>query len=429
MKRVFSFLLLLALILVITGCGNKERATGGPEDTEKPYILNVYPAGYEDIQGKNLEITFSKPMDSGSFSTGLRIYPEIFSRRFRWEDNTLIIEIRERLSENTNYFFSFAETIKCYHNNPLQEQYDLVWASGELNDYKVSGNFIFEEIEDSKSEVRLSLFAADTTLITTKWFTNNYSFETLNTGGHFLRAFVDNNKNKKLDIESEPFAEENVADKPVSTIDLVLAYSDSTAPALTRVTTLYTDELELSFDENLVKVHTVHLLTDSLGQALRIKRWRIADDKLRVFTAAMDTIDYKILVTGAEDKKGNIAEIDSLVFKGIIKTDTVAVSFVKIDPRDGSSVTSLQPKIKVTFSEIVFREHAKAWLTETETGLKYAMKTVSGDNEVVVFKPLVKLHNFNTYRIMVEAEDPRGNQMIDFEGSVFLPIVREELEK
>jgi len=266
-------------------------------------------------------------------------------------------------------------------------------------------------------------------LITTKWFTNNYSFETLNTGGHFLRAFVDKNKNKKLDIKSEPFAEENVADKPVATVDLVLTYSDSTAPALSRVSPLYTDELELSFDENLVKVHTVHLLTDSLGQALRIKRWRIADDKLRVFTAAMDTIDYKILVTGAEDKKGNIAEIDSLVFKGIIKTDTVAVSFVKIDPRDGSSVTSLQPEIKVTFSEIVFREHAKAWLTETETGLKYSMKTVSGDNEVVVFKPLVKLHNFNTYRIMVEAEDPRGNQLSDFAGSVFLPIVREELKE
>jgi Bacterial Ig-like domain len=427
-KRVFSLLLFTLLIFVLAGCGNKENATGGPEDTEKPYILDVYPVEYADIQGKNIEITFSKPMDTGGFSTGLRIYPEIFSRRFRWEDNTLIIEIRERLEEDINYFFSFSETIKCYHNNPLLEQYDLVWASGKLNDHKISGNFLFEEIEDSKSEVRVSLFAADTTLITTQWFTNNYAFETLNTGGHFLRAFIDKNKNKKLDIKTEPFAEENVAAKPVATIDLVLAYSDSTAPLLKRVSPLYTDELELSFDENLVKVHTIHLFTDSLGQALQIKRWRIADDKLRVFSAAMDTIDYKIMVMGAEDKKGNIAEIDSLTFKGITRKDTVAVSFVKIDPRDGSSVTSLLPEIKVTFSEIVFREHAKAWLTETETGLKYSMKTISGDNEVVVFKPLVKLHNFNSYRIIIEAQDPRGNQMSEFEGSVFLPIVREEFK-
>ncbi|MCF7911726.1 MAG: Ig-like domain-containing protein [Candidatus Cloacimonetes bacterium] len=428
MKRVFSLFAVLLLILIVAGCGNKENAAGGPEDTEKPYILTTYPAEYADITGKNIEITFSKPMDTGTFSTGLRIYPEIFSKRFRWENNTLIIEIKEMLEPETNYFFSFSETIRGYHNNPLEKQYDLVWASGKLNDYKISGNFLFEEIEDSKSEVRLSLFSADTTLITTQWFTNNYSFETLNPGGHFLRAFIDKNKNKKLDIETEPFAENNVSDKPVATVDLFLAYSDSTAPVLKKVSPVFNDELDLTFDENVVNVHTIHLFTDSLGQALRVKRWRIADDKLKLFTAEMDTVDYKIMVMGAEDKKGNIADIDSLVFSAVTKIDTVAPKVVKIDPRNGSSVTDLQPEIKVTFSEVIFKEHAKAWLTETETDLKYPLKAISGDNEVVVFKPLVKLKNFNTYRISLDVQDPRGNQLTDFDGSVFLPVVREELQ-
>jgi len=427
-KRVFSLLLLLS-IFIFTGCGNKENATGGPEDIEKPYIMNVYPAQYEDITGKNIEITFSKPMDIGTFNTGLHIYPEIFSKSYRWENNTLIIEIQEMLIPNSNYFFSFSENIKCYHNNPLQEQYDLVWASGKLKNWRISGNFAFEEIEDSKNEVRVSLFSADTTLIYTRNFVKNYAFESLNETGHFLRAYVDKNKNNRLDIASEPFTEENTAARPIVTAELFLAYSDSTAPALTRATPQYIDELDLTFDEPLVRVQTVHLFTDSLGQALRVKRWRIADDKLRIFSADMDTLDYKVMVMGAEDKKGNIAEIDSLVFSASTKIDTIAPKVVKIDPRDGSSVTVLQPEIKFTFSEVIFKEHAKGSLTEVETGLKYPLKAISGDNEIVIFKPLAKLKNFNTYRISLEVQDPRGNQLTDFEGSVFLPIVREDIRE
>ncbi|MDP8219871.1 MAG: Ig-like domain-containing protein [Candidatus Stygibacter frigidus] len=428
MKRVFSFIVLLS-VFIFTGCGNKENATGGPEDTEKPYIMNVYPAQYEDITGKNIEITFSKPMDIGTFNSGLHIYPEIFSKRFRWENNTLIIEIQEMLIPNSNYYFSFSQNIKGYHNNSLQEQYDLVWASGKLNDWRISGNFSFEDIADSQNEVRVSLFSADTTLIYTRNFTKSYAIETLNEAGHFLRAYVDKNKNNRLDIDQEPFAEENTDARAIVTADLFLAYSDSTAPALTKVMALYCDELDLSFDEPLVNVQTVHLFTDSLGQALRVKRWRIAEDKLRVFSAEMDTLDYKVMVIGAEDKKGNIAEIDSLVFSASTRIDTIAPQVVKIDPRDGSSVSVLQPEIKITFSEVIFKEHAIGSLTETETGLKYPLKAISGDNETVIFKPLVKLNNFNTYRISLDVQDPRGNQLTDFEGSVFLPIVREDIRE
>jgi len=75
--------------------------------------MNVYPAQYEDITGKNIEITFSKPMDIGTFNTGLHIYPEIFSKSYRWENNTLIIEIQEMLIPNSNYFFPFLRILSA----------------------------------------------------------------------------------------------------------------------------------------------------------------------------------------------------------------------------------------------------------------------------------------------------------------------------
>lgn len=420
MKKAFSLLL---LILLLTSCGNKEAATGGPEDSEKPTIITVYPPEFTDITGKQLEITFSKPMDLASLATGLQIFPKIDSKRYRWDGNTLIIDISETLMDDTNYLFTFSDKIRCFRNNPLDKQYNFTWAKGNFTDHRISGSFTFENIEDSSSEVRVSLFTADSTLISTRRFSENYSFDSLDNRKHFLRAFIDKNKNNRLDVESEPFAEALVEAQPLANIDLFLVYEDSNPPALKSVIPVFIDEIDLVFDENIVSLDTVHLLTDSLSFALRIKRWRQKNDQVKIFTAEMDTVDYKILVFGAKDKKGNKTLIDSLVFSGITKKDTSAPKVIKIEPRDGASVNSLKPEIKITFSKVLFREDAKAWLTETETGLQYPLKAVSGDHEVFTFQTFTNLKNFNSYRIELEAKDPRGNQLSGYESSIFIPIV------
>jgi len=386
-KKAFSLLL---LILLLTSCGNKESATGGPEDSEKPTIITVYPPEFTDITGKQLEITFSKPMDLASLATGLQIFPKIDSKRYRWDGNTLIIDISETLMDDTNYLFTFSDKIRCFRNNPLDKQYNFTWAKGNFTDHRISGSFTFENIEDSSSEVRVSLFTADSTLISTRRFSENYSFDSLDNRKHFLRAFIDKNKNNRLDVESEPFAEALVEAQPLANIDLFLVYEDSNPPALKSVIPVFIDEIDLVFDENIV---------------------------------SLDTVDYKILVFGAKDKKGNKTLIDSLVFSGITKKDTSAPKVIKIEPRDGASVNSLKPEIKITFSKVLFREDAKAWLTETETGLQYPLKAVSGDHEVFTFQTFTNLKNFNSYRIELEAKDPRGNQLSGYESSIFIPIV------
>lgn len=427
MKKGFRIFSIIVLVLVLFGCGNKESATGGPKDTDNPEILNVYPPEYEDITGKDIEIVFSKPMDYTSLANGLRIFPEIIAKRYRWQDNTLIIKINEELLPNTNYLFSFSDKIKCYHDNPLDQQYDFVWAHGILNDYKVSGSFSFEELEDSSEEVRLMLFTADTTLIITKNFKDQYSFDALNQEGHFIRAYIDKNNNQRLDIEKEPLAIEEVADQPVATVDLFLAYSDSTAPTLTKAKANYIDEFDLVFSENVTDVKSISVLSDSLRIPGEINRFRIKEKSLKVFCSNLDTLDYVVFVENAEDKKGNMAEIDSLSFEGITKIDSIPPKITKIVPRDGSSVTTLFPEISIEFNEVIFYEDIKAWLIETETKAKFNLEIIEADNEIITLHPLKKLNNFNTYRLHLEVSDPRGNIMEEFEGSSFLPIVKEAL--
>lgn len=422
MNRIFSLIFLA--IFVLSGCGNKKSPTGGPEDTEKPVILNVYPSEYDDIRGQDIEIVFSKQMDAASFYTGLYIYPAILAKRFKWDANTLTIKIEEELTENSNYYFSFTENIRDIHKNPLDRQYDYTWSNGTFHDNRISGVFTYEIPEDRKEDIRLTLFSADSTLIKTIIVKENFNFEALNPEAHLLRAYIDKNKNKKLDPEKDPFAEQIVPAQAVATVNLQLVYQDSTAPTIKRITPRFRDEIDILFDEDITDLHTVHIFTaDSLKTPLRILRWRLKDNEAKIFTADTDTLDYSIYAMGVTDKKNNIAELDSLEYKGITKKDSISPKIVSIKPRNGSSVQSLKPEIKITFNEVIFKEDFTSWLTETETGLKYSLKIIQGDNEVFFLQPLTNLKNYNTYEIYLNVRDPRGNPLTDYEGSMFIPIV------
>ena len=145
---------------------------------------------------------------------------------------------------------------------------------------------------------------------------------------------------------------------------------------------------------------------------------------MKIFITALDTLDYMLYAMGAKDLKNNIAELDSLEFKGITRVDSIAPLVKTIYPRNGSSAKVLKPEIKVTFSEVIFKEHLNAWLTESETGAQYPLKIIDGDSEVYILKPYTNLINFNTYNINLEVNDPRDNVLKDYEGSIFLPIVK-----
>lgn len=423
MKTTFKVLFLIVLFLY--GCGNQESPTGGPEDTEKPAILNVFPSEFDDITGKNIEIDFSKQMDQSSFVTGIYIYPPIMGRRFKMDANKLIIEISEELLPNTNYFFSFTEKIKGIHNNQLDKQYDFTYSSGILNENRISGSFTYEDEKDKNKDIRLSLFSADTTLIKTIIVNERYDLETLNNENHTIRAFIDLNSNSKLETEKEPFAKAVVEPKLFSRVDLHMAYQDSTAPEASRIMKRFTDEYDIVFDEELINIKSININTDdSLKTAQQIKRWRIKDKEIKIFTEPLDTLEYILYAKGAADKKNNFSDIDSLEFKGITKIDTIPPEVVSIKPRNGSSVTSLKPEIKITFNEVLFREDVEAWLIEAETGDQFQLKSVEGDSETHTFQVTEELNNFNSYNIQLKAKDPRGNELKEFEGSVFLPIVR-----
>ena len=75
-------LLNIFLLMLILSCGHKKAPTGGEKDIIKPEIVAIVPEEFSDIHGKNIEVTFSKPIDRSTIFTGFYVYPPILKKKF-----------------------------------------------------------------------------------------------------------------------------------------------------------------------------------------------------------------------------------------------------------------------------------------------------------------------------------------------------------
>ena len=118
--KYYTKLFLILFLLFLLSCGHRKSPTGGKKDTENPTIVSILPDEFFDINNRDIEVVFSKPIDRSSILSGIYICPPILNKKFKWDKNTLIIKILEDLEQNTNYFFTFSRRIKGEHNNKNQ---------------------------------------------------------------------------------------------------------------------------------------------------------------------------------------------------------------------------------------------------------------------------------------------------------------------
>ncbi|RLC49989.1 MAG: hypothetical protein DRZ79_05130, partial [Candidatus Cloacimonadota bacterium] len=272
----FGNLLSLGLIFttfIIVSCGHKKAPTGGEKDIIKPEIVAVVPEEFSDIRGKDIEITFSKPIDRSTIFTGFYVYPPILKKKFKWNATTLTIQINEELEENTNYFFSFTRKIKGEHKNELKDNYLFVFKSGTLNENRIYGKILREQKEDENYPVFINLMTADSTKIFSRITKNdNYELANLNTGNFLLESFVDKNKNESLDYKKEPYFQTFFTMEKNKEIDIHLVYADTVKPKIKSVTALFSNQLQIKFSEKISRYSEMEItaMDDSVKTMLPI---------------------------------------------------------------------------------------------------------------------------------------------------------------
>jgi len=430
MNKVMKYVIECTLILLITtgliSCGHKKNPTGGKKDTIQPEIVSVIPDEYSDITDTDIEVIFSKPIERNTILSGIYIYPPILKKKYRWDGNILTIKILEELDKNTNYYFNFSEKIKGEHGNFLNETSTFIFSCGKLNENRISGDFIFEKIEDKNKPIQMTILTADSTeIFSQEVFGDTYIIEDLNNIEHIIRAFIDKNTNEKYDNESEPYFQNSIDPANSTTMDIFLAYADTIKPQLKSTNVICNNSINITFSEPIISYSQISIYTaDSLKTNVDIIAQYLHEDELTLLTTYLDTLKYKIQIINVLDSKENMTSESSLIFDGTTQQDTIPPEVISSYPRTGSSVDSFLPKISVLFSEIILENDIEMELIEVETGNIEDIVILNKDSKHYILSPQHLLNNYSSYKFTMNVKDNSGNIMTKPFETIFLPIVR-----
>lgn len=424
--KVILLLGLIAALSLSTGCGSKRNPTGGPVDSEKPVLISSAPAELGTLNKGILEIDFSKAMDKSSVTNSVYIYPPVLNRKITLSKATLRIEINETLKPDTFYFVTLTTRLKDQRNNPLDKPYTLTFKSGKPEPSRISGRIAYENDADQGLPIQLSLFSPDSLLIRMDQISGaSYALDNLNPAAHRLRAYIDKDQNGRYDQSLEPYFEGLAEAGKIQSLDLNLAYVDTTWAQIRSVQEKSRHELELTFSKPITSYVGLQL-KPAIGSDPQIIQQYLRGDKLILLTTALDSTRYTLEMQHLRDAKGNISPKTGISFFSQGKPDDNPPRILSTTPRTGASVNSLRPEFEIYFSEIIPREKFQARLIAADSKTEIPLEVTSVTGRTVKVRPVSDLTNYrsHTLKILKTTTDYSGNPLDQDYDLVFLPIKR-----
>ena len=425
MNRVSKLFALVFIIILMQACGSKRSPTGGPVDKTSPELLSSLPSEFSDITDQVIELTFSKDLDKSSITTGLYIYPPVLNKNVLVEKNRVLISLNEELLPNTNYYVSLTPRIKDLRGNSLAEATYLVYASGELQRNRLSGILNYEKEEDRGRAMQFSLYSSDSLQVLSRQIrTGAFALDEINQGDYFYRAFIDKNENSRYDFGTEPWAESTVSVRGVSSIEINLAYADTSKVRLRSIVPVSNRELQLVFTEELASYSSISI-SDSSGMALPIQITHHTRDKINLITNLQNPVTYKLSISNLRDLKGNLTPISQFSFKGSTLEDKTAPRILSSIPRNGTSVNSQRPNLQVVFSEIIPADSLSFRLISPDDDSTIPVQKLQAPANQLLLRPEADLRPNRSYILIIEdhTADSSGNRLAEAYRLNFLVLL------
>jgi len=422
-KTFICLLYLLIIVFLISGCGNKRSPTGGPQDIDKPVVLESSPAEFGDISSGVIEISFSKPMERATLANSIYIYPPVQNKKITLDGANLKIHIKEPLKPDTNYFITLTKRLKDLRGNTLEKNQTLIFRNGKLSTYRIAGTITYEEPTDKGLPLELTLLSADSLLVLSGVLQGGaYAIDNLNAQKHILRTYIDKNFNGRYDFGSEPFFEGITAGSSFSTLNFTMAYSDTTRAKISNVNVLHNRELQVILSEDIKSYDELSVQTKN--SPLPIAYQLIEGNIINLLTAKMDSTEYTLTLTGVKDKKDNLSDKLETKFQVRPVADTLAPKITFTNPRNGASVNTLLPILEIHFSEIIPKGNIQVKLLcgNQEISLKHLSET----GRIHRFQPSKELDNYKSHLLIITSEttDFSGNHLKNNYELQFLPLLR-----
>jgi len=414
-SKVLTCLSVCLFMLFSFGCGSKKSPTGGKIDIVKPELNATLPTEFSDISGGKIELTFSKELDKASVTRGLYIYPLIDNKTISVEGNRVVIRIREKLLKDTNYYVTLTPRIKDLRDNPLAKNQTLVFASGELQTGRIAGMITYEEPTDKGKPIQFTLYSADQVMVRSAEFSSEtYAVENLNQGKYSWNAYIDKNINGHFDQDTDPVANGSIDLRQMASVDITLAYTDTTAVKISSVMPVSSTEIRIKFSERVASIGSVVVFNKS-GVNLPIKAACIEEKEFTLITTPAGNEVYTAEFRDVKDMKSNLSKVLRVDLQGSVISDRKAPLILSSNPRTGTSVNSDSPVLSVGFDEVMDPESMVYSLTSADGKITVPLKIDMSGGKIARFTPELKLQKNKEYTLTLgrDSADGAGNKLAE----------------
>lgn len=415
MNKVSKLLILLIIIFTV-GCGKAKGPTGGPEDKEPLKIEFISPDSYGSISEGKIELRFNKEIDKRSAQSAFRFYPPLEDYKVKVDDKEITINIEEDLLAKRNYYFTISKVLKDTRNNVLENNITYTYSNGKLNDSRLYGDIIYELEEDKILDKKLILLDQDSVTVFVKNFSGDYyDIDGLEHIPYIIRSFIDKNNNDRYDIEKEPYFEKYIDSLKVEKADILLTYVDTSKVIAKRASAISNNLVKVTFSEELTKWDSLSITNLADTTLFAVKNTVLEESELSIITAIQDTLDYQISFYNLLDLHDNLTPVSRIIFTGSTLQDTLNPAILESSPKNGSTVKTKKPTIKVRFNKIIKQKDIVATLKENETNKFIDFEISESNSYLAIFQPKTALKNFNSYTFTLsdKTKDYNTNPLLE----------------
>ncbi|MCK5372252.1 MAG: Ig-like domain-containing protein, partial [Cyclobacteriaceae bacterium] len=202
---------------LFNGCAQQSAPSGGPRDTIPPVRLLSIPLDKStDFHGKTIEMEYDERLKIAKIKDQLIITPLTESDyEYKLKKNKFFITFEEDFQDSTTYTLNFREAIQdISEGNPTKDN-KFTFSTGSYIDSLSMKGYVKELLTyDTMQNVVVGMYRAEDTVTifdgSPYYFTEldehgEYLIENIKNGKYLLYAFFDENKNLKLETNSEPY--------------------------------------------------------------------------------------------------------------------------------------------------------------------------------------------------------------------------------
>jgi len=156
-----TFLSLITLYFLLSGCANIQRPMGGPKDVTPPRLLKATPSNMSrNFKAKIIQLDFDEYFKLANQYTEVTMSPaQDKPPEYKIKSKSLFIVLKDTLQKNTTYVINFGKAIADVNEGNVLKNFTYVFSTGpHIDSLSVSGSVTNTLTQKKEKDVTVMLF-------------------------------------------------------------------------------------------------------------------------------------------------------------------------------------------------------------------------------------------------------------------------------